>query len=178
MGELILGGGCFWCTEAVFSEVKGVLSVQPGYSGGNTLNPTYADICTGTTGHAEVIKITYDQDVIDIVDLFTVFFSSHDPTTLNRQGGDVGTQYRSVIFYNSSISKQLSTNAINAAKNSGVFKAPIVTSLEEFSVFYPAENYHEDYYAKNSNAAYCSFVITPKLEKFKSNFSSLLKEAD
>ena len=178
MGELILGGGCFWCTEAVFSEVKGVLSVQPGYSGGNTLDPTYADICTGTTGHAEVIKITYDQDVIDIVDLFTVFFSSHDPTTLNRQGGDVGTQYRSVIFYNSSLTKQLSINAINAAKSSGEFTAPIVTSLEEFSVFYPAENYHEDYYAKNSNAAYCSFVITPKLEKFKSNFSSLLKEAN
>jgi len=178
MGELILGGGCFWCTEAVFSEVKGVLSVQPGYSGGNTLNPTYADICTGTSGHAEVIKITYDQDAIDIVDLFAVFFSTHDPTTLNRQGGDVGTQYRSVIFYNSSLSKQLATNAINAAKSSGEFTVPIVTSLEEFSVFYPAENYHEDYYSKNSNAAYCSFVITPKLKKFKSNFSFLLKEAN
>jgi len=178
MDQLILGGGCFWCTEAVFSEVNGVLSVQPGYSGGNTINPTYDDICTGTTGHAEVIKITFDQDTIDIVDLFTVFFSTHDPTTLNRQGGDVGTQYRSVIFYNSSFTKQLYTDAINAAKSSGEFTAPIVTSLEEFSVFYPAENYHEDYYVKNSNAAYCSFVIKPKLEKFKSNFSSLLKETN
>jgi methionine-S-sulfoxide reductase len=178
MGELILGGGCFWCTEAVFSNVKGVISVQPGYSGGNTLDPTYADICTGTTGHAEVIKITYDQDVIDIVDLFSVFFSTHDPTTLNRQGGDVGTHYRSVIFYNSSSTKQLAEIAINAAKSSGEFTSPIVTSLEKFSVFYPAENYHEDYYTKNSNASYCSFVITPKLEKFKSNFSSLLNKAN
>lgn len=178
MDELILGGGCFWCTEAIFSNINGVISVQPGYSGGNTLNPTYADICTGTTGHAEVIKITYDKEVLNLVDVFAVFFATHDPTTLNRQGGDVGTQYRSVIFYNSPSTKARYTEAINAAKDSGEFLDPVVTSLEEFSVFYPAENYHENYYKNNSNSAYCSFVITPKLEKFKFHFSSLLKESN
>ena len=177
MSELILGGGCFWCTEAVFSEIKGVISVLPGYTGGNTLNPTYADICTGSTGHAEVIKITYDENILNIVDLFVVFFSTHNPTTLNRQGGDVGTQYRSVIFYDSPMSKEQSEMAIHAATSSGEFPDPVVTSLEKLSVFYPAENYHEDYYAKNSNASYCSFVITPKLEKFKLKFASLLKDA-
>ncbi len=178
MEELILGGGCFWCTEAVFANVKGVISVHPGYSGGYSLNPTYSDICTGNSGHAEVIKIIYDSDLIEIVDLFSVFFATHNPTTLNRQGGDVGTQYRSVIFYNSEESRALGSKAIAAANESGEFLDPVVTSLENLVKFYPAENYHDDYYAKNINAGYCSAIITPKLEKFKSNFSSLLRPKD
>lgn len=174
--SIILGGGCFWCTEAVFKMLQGVLSVESGYAGGETKNPTYEQICTGTTGHAEVIKIDYDADIIPLETLLTVFFASHDPTTKDRQGNDVGTQYRSIILYSTDNQKSISENFIQELNNSSELGAPITTEVKPLEIFYPAEEYHKDYYANNSNQAYCQVVINPKLKKAKEKFAKLLKE--
>lgn len=160
------GNGCFWCTEAIFQKVAGVIKVQSGYSGGNTPDPTYKDICTGNTNHAECLNITFDPALVSFEDLLKVFWETHDPTTLNRQGNDVGTQYRSVIFYHDPEQKKIAEAYREKLDNSRAFRSPIVTSIEPFTVFYPAENYHDDYYNRNSQAPYCQFVIRPKVEKF------------
>ncbi len=169
------GGGCFWCTEAVFAELKGVSKVESGYSGGAKANPTYKEICTGLTGHAEVIQITYDPSVLDFEDLLEVFFATHDPTTLNRQGADVGTQYRSVIFYHTLKQKQKSKYVIQALNEQNIFNNPIVTEVSAFDKYYPAEDYHQDYFANNENQPYCRAVIGPKMDKFKKLFKEKLK---
>lgn len=168
----VFGGGCFWCTEAVFTELKGVLAVTPGYSGGITKNPTYEDVCSGKSGHAEVVSVEYDPQQISYRDLLTVFFASHDSTTPNRQGADVGTQYRSVIFHTEESQKKDAEEFINKLNESG---PKVVTELKPLDVFYEAEEYHKKYYEKNNNAPYCQIVINPKLEKLKSRFDKLLK---
>lgn len=168
------GGGCFWCTEAVFSELKGVISVMPGYTGGETKNPTYDEVCSGTSGHAEVTKIAYDPSQIPFNDLLTVFFATHDPTTLNRQGSDVGTQYRSAIFYSTEKQKQEAEKFI-ASLNEGSQKK-IVTEITSLGEFYPAEAWHREYYFKNSEQQYCQLVISPKLEKLQAKYAALLKK--
>lgn len=172
----IFGGGCFWCTEAFFQNLEGVIDVKPGYTGGFTKNPTYQDICTGETGHAEVIKINYNPDKIKFDKLLEVFFLTHDPTTLNRQGADVGTQYRSVVFYTNSIQKELTESVIDYINKEQVYSNPIVTEVSELSEFFPAENYHNNYFERNGNEGYCRFVIQPKMEKFKKAFESILKK--
>jgi len=166
------GNGCFWCTEAIFQKVPGVNKVQSGYSGGNTPDPTYKDICTGKTNHAECLNIIFDPAQVSYEDLLKVFWETHDPTTLNRQGNDVGTQYRSVIFYHSPEQKNIAEAYRAKLDSSHVFRSSIVTSIEPFTVFYPAENYHNDYYNRNSEAPYCQFVIRPKIEKFMKMTSS------
>jgi peptide-methionine (S)-S-oxide reductase len=170
-----LGGGCFWCVEAIYNSLKGVLEVTPGYSGGHIVNPTYKEVCTGTTGHAEVCQITYNSDSITFKQLIEVFFSVHDPTTLNRQGNDVGTQYRSIIFYNTPEQKITAENYIMELKNSGIFEDTIVTQLEPFEVFYKAEDYHNNYFENNQNQPYCQIVISPKVDKFKKAYKEKLK---
>jgi peptide-methionine (S)-S-oxide reductase len=172
----VFGGGCFWCTEAVFKMLKGVSSVLPGYSGGTVPNPTYEQVCSGSTGHAECTKVEYDPTQINYNYLLTVFFGSHDPTTLNRQGADVGTQYRSVIFYTTPEQKQIAENFIKEINNSSSEGKPVVTEVLPLDVFYEAENYHKDYYERNKNEAYCELVINPKLEKVVKNFGELLKK--
>lgn len=169
------GNGCFWCTEAVFQQLKGVASVTSGYSGGQTDNPDYKSVCSGTTGHAECLHIIYNPAEISFTDLLEVFWKTHDPTTLNRQGNDIGTQYRSVIFYHNEEQKRIATEYMDQLNKSGSFSKPIVTSLEPFTKFYPAENYHQDYYKLNGNAPYCQFVIRPKMEKFQKNFAGKIK---
>ncbi len=169
------GAGCFWCVEAVFQSLKGVNKVQSGYSGGTVKNPSYKEVCTGRTGHAEVVQITYNPQQISFAQLLEVFFSTHDPTTLNRQGADTGTQYRSSIFYHNEEQKRLSELAIKAANESDNWVAPVVTEITAFEVFYPAEDYHDNYYNLNGDNPYCHAVITPKLDKFKKKFSELLK---
>ncbi len=171
---LVLGGGCFWCTEAVFKMMKGVKSVEPGYSGGTTKNPTYADVCTGMTGHAEVIKIDYDPLVANLRDIFTVFFASHDPTTLNRQGNDVGTEYRSVIFYTTEDQKKEADKIISEIENSNSAGGHVVTEVKPLMEFYPAEEEHRDYFARNPERVYCQIIINPKLEKVQKQFADLL----
>ncbi|MBN68695.1 peptide-methionine (S)-S-oxide reductase MsrA [Gimesia chilikensis] len=173
-----LGSGCFWCTEAVFRELKGVKSAVSGYSGGAVPNPTYKAVCTGTTGHAEVIQVTFDPEVIPFTDILKVFWETHDPTTLNRQGADVGTQYRSAVFYHNEKQKEEATAYKKQLDESGQFKSPIVTEITEFQKFYPAEDYHQDYFKLNPNQQYCQFVIRPKLEKFRSKFGEKLKSAE
>ena len=173
--EITFGAGCFWCIETIFQELKGVESVTSGYSGGETLNPTYKEICTGTTGHAEVVQIAYNPDVISYKELLEVFWEIHDPTTLNRQGNDVGTQYRSVVYYHNEEQKKEAEFYKKQLNEAGVWKAPVVTEVTEFDRFYPAEDYHQDYYNQNSNQPYCHFVITPKVEKFKKVFKEKLK---
>ncbi|MCC6252423.1 MAG: peptide-methionine (S)-S-oxide reductase MsrA [Bacteroidia bacterium] len=163
--KITLGGGCFWCTEAVFQNLKGVVKVESGYSGGHTKNPSYREVCNGTTGHAEVIQITFDNKVISEDEILKLFFAIHDPTSLNRQGADVGTQYRSVIFYHNSVQQQKAKQIINDLNNSLVYKSKIVTELSPFTVFYKAEDYHQNYYNNNKEAPYCKMVIVPKLEK-------------
>lgn len=173
---IVLGGGCFWCTEAVFKMIQGVESVQPSYTGGVTDNPTYEAICTGTTGHAEVVKVTYNREVTSIEDVLTVFFATHDPTTLNRQGADVGTQYRSCIFYTTEEQKEAAERMIaeiNASSNDG---EPVTTEVKELSEFFPAEEYHHDYFARNKEAMYCQLVIHPKLEKVQKDFAAIIKK--
>ena len=170
-----LGSGCFWCTETIFDKLKGVESAVSGYSGGQTKNPTYAEICTGETGHAEVIQVTFDPSVISYSELLEVFWKVHDPTTLNRQGNDVGTQYRSVVFYHNDEQKQLAESYKIKLEEAKVYSDPIVTEITKFDKFYKAENYHQDYYEQNKREPYCSFVITPKLEKFKKVFKEKLK---
>ncbi|MCV9385576.1 peptide-methionine (S)-S-oxide reductase MsrA [Reichenbachiella sp. ABR2-5] len=170
------GNGCFWCTEAIFSELKGVSKVESGYSGGQTKNPTYKEVCSGTTGHAEVLQITYDPAVISFDELLEVFWKTHDPTTLNRQGNDVGTQYRSVVFYHNDTQKALAEKYKKELDASGAFADPIVTEITAFDVFYPAEDYHQNYYELNGEQPYCNFVIRPKVEKFKKVFKDKLKD--
>ena len=160
-----LGGGCFWCVEAVFERVEGVLSVKPGYAGGKTLNPTYKEICSGKTGHAEVAQIEYDSKMISFEKILEIFWKSHDPTTLNRQGNDIGTQYRSVIFYHNKTQKEIakiSKKKVNASK---LWRDPIVTEITKLNNYSDAEDYHNDYYKNNPNQPYCVFVIKPKLDK-------------
>ncbi len=169
------GNGCFWCTEAVFQRLKGVKTVVSGYSGGSVKNPTYRQVCTGTTGHAEAIQITYDPKEITYEDLLAVFWHSHDPTTKDRQGNDVGTQYRSVIFYHSDEQKQLAEKYKKKLDESGLFRAPIVTEIVPFTEFYRAEDYHQNYYNQNSGQPYCRAIIGPKLEKLKKVFHDKLK---
>lgn len=171
----VFGGGCFWCTEAIFLKLKGVVSVMPGYSGGKKPNPTYEEVCGGNTGHAEVIKIDFDPTQVSYRDLLEVFFSTHDPTTLNRQGNDVGEQYRSVIFYTNEKQKQEAEGFIRELEQEKVFASEIVTQLEPFEKFYDAEDYHKNYFERNQNNPYCMVVINPKLEKFKKKFVSLMK---
>lgn len=166
--ELIVGGGCFWCTEAVFELLKGVSDVESGYANGDTPNPTYRDICTGDTGHAEVIKITYDDTVITSDTLLEIFFAIHDPTTLNRQGADIGTQYRSTILYTDEETKEAAQTAMKAAQED--CKDPIVTLIEPLTSYYTAEAYHQDYYRQNQMQGYCMAVIPPKLAKLKEKF--------
>jgi len=170
------GTGCFWCTEAIFQQLKGVKKVTSGYSGGQVNNPTYKDVCTGTTGHAEVIQILYDPKEVSFDELLQVFWQTHDPTTLNRQGNDIGTQYRSVIFYHNQEQKDKAEKYKAALDKSGAWDNPIVTSLEPMSKFYPAEDYHQNYYNDNTGQGYCQFVIRPKLEKFQKVFKSKLKK--
>ncbi len=170
------GSGCFWCTEAVFDATKGVSSALSGYEGGLTLNPTYEAICTGNTGHAEVVQVKYDPEVISYEDLLQIFFRTHDPTTLNRQGADVGTQYRSVIFYHDEDQKRVAEEVKAALDDAGAFRSPIVTEISPTSVFYEAEAYHQDYFAKNPYQGYCQAVVGPKVDKFKKAFADRLKE--
>jgi len=170
------GAGCFWCTEAVFLNVKGVTKVESGYSGGKVKNPSYQDVCTGQTGHAEVTQITFDPRVISFEGMLEVFWNTHDPTTLNRQGADEGTQYRSVVFYHSEEQKKVAEAYKKQLEASHVFKSPIVTEISPFSTFYGAEDYHQNYYALNPNQGYCQYVIRPKVEKFKKQFASKLKK--
>lgn len=171
----VLGGGCFWCTEAVFKMLRGVSSVLPGYSGGTKINPTYEEVSSSTTGHAEVTRIEYDPSQISYRDLLTVFFGSHDPTTKDRQGNDVGTQYRSVIFYTTPEQKAGAEAFIREINSSNKLGKPVVTSIEPLTNFYEAENYHHDYFAKNPSAPYCEIIINPKLEKVQKEFSELLR---
>ena len=168
-------GGCFWCTEAVFLEIKGVEKVISGYTGGKTVNPTYKEICTGETGHAEAIQITYDPKQVAYEDLLEVFFGTHDPTTLNRQGADIGTQYRSEIFYHSEEQKNKAENYIQLLEKEKLYNKPIVTKISSAVVFYPAEDYHQNYYNQNSSQGYCQMVIAPKLEKLRKYYKSKLK---
>lgn len=168
--EATFGSGCFWCTEAVFQQLKGVKSVVSGYSGGHVDNPTYAQVCTGNTGHAEVIQVTYDPKVVSYVDLLEVFWKTHDPTTLNRQGADRGTQYRSVIFYHDESQKNLATEYMKKLDESGAFDSPIVTEISPLKVFYPGEDYHQNYYRNNPDAPYCNAVIKRKVAKFRAVF--------
>jgi peptide-methionine (S)-S-oxide reductase len=165
------GTGCFWCTEAIFQQLKGVLKVTSGYSGGHVINPTYEQVCNKDTGHAECLQIEYDSSKISFEELLEVFWKSHDPTTLNRQGNDVGPQYRSVIFYHNEEQKQKALEYKMQLDKSGAFKDPIITEITPFTVFYPAENYHQDYYNNNGAQPYCAYVIRPKVEKFRKMFS-------
>ena len=171
----VFGGGCFWCTEAVFDEVRGVHSVVSGYAGGATKNPTYEQVCSGQTGHAEVIKIEFDPTEISFRDLMTVFFATHDPTTLNRQGNDAGTQYRSVILYTDDEQKRQAAAFIRELDDAKTFRNPVVTTLEPLAEFYPAEDYHQKFFANNPFQSYCQYTIPPKLNKLHKQFSELLK---
>lgn len=173
---ITLGGGCYWCVEAVYENLNGVKSVVSGFSGGKMANPTYEEVCTGRTGHAEVVQVTYDKNVTDIYEIFKVFFTVHDPTTLNRQGADVGTQYRSVIFYKNAEQKKAAENSITELNKAKVYDSPIVTKIEPFTTFYKAEDYHQNYYSNNKNQPYCKMVIQPKIEKFEKVFKDKLKK--
>ncbi len=171
-----LGAGCFWCTEAVFLAVKGVAKVESGYSGGKVKNPSYREICTGLTGHAEVTQISFDPSVITFEEILEIFWNTHDPTTLNKQGADEGPQYRSVVFYHSEEQKKIAEEYKRQLEASRVYKNPIVTEISPLINYYPAEDYHQNYYALNANQGYCQYVIRPKVEKFKKQFSSKLKK--
>ena len=171
-----LAGGCFWCLEAVFDEVKGVQSVESGYAGGHVENPDYRAVCTGTTGHAEVVQITFDPDVVSYKDLLHVFFGIHDPTTLNRQGADTGTQYRSAIFYHNDEQKAIAEEVIKDLETQEIWDNPIVTTLEKGDKVYIAEDYHQEYFANNPNQPYCAAVVAPKVSKFRKHFLEMLKK--
>ena len=170
-----LGGGCFWCTEAVYLQLNGVVDVKPGYSGGHVKNPTYNEVCTGNTGHAEVVQITFDPDIVSFSEILEVFFVTHDPTSLNRQGNDVGTQYRSAIFYHSEKQKQTALEIIKELEKEKAYNKPIVTEVTAFDIFYIAEDYHINYFARNKNQPYCQYVVAPKVEKFKKVFKDKMK---
>ena len=165
-----LGGGCFWCTEAVFQEVKGVMSVESGYTGGTVVSPTYEQICEGTTGHAEVVRVVFDPDIVSYRELLEIFFTIHDPTTLNRQGNDVGTQYRSVVYFHSP--EQQATAKTVMAEMANVWDGPLVTELSEAGVYYPAESHHQNYFRQNPLQGYCAFVVAPKVAKFRKVFAA------
>lgn len=171
-----LGGGCFWCLEAVFDDLKGVERVESGYSGGTVPNPSYRQVCTGTTGHAEVVQITFDPNEISFKEILRVFFAIHDPTTLNRQGADVGTQYRSVIFYHTSEQKAAAEEIIAEIEAANIWANPIVTEVTPFEAFYQAEEYHRDYFQRNPEQPYCQVVIAPKVAKFRKEFVERLKK--
>jgi peptide-methionine (S)-S-oxide reductase len=173
-----LGGGCFWCIEAVFLELNGVNSVVSGYAGGSVENPTYKAVCSGNTGHAEVCQITFDPSIISFEEILEVFFTVHDPTTLNRQGNDIGTQYRSVIFYHSEEQKKIAEKVIKAFTDKKIYPNPIVTEISEFKKFYAAEDYHQNYYNNNSDQPYCAYVVGPKVAKFRQKFISKLKKRE
>ena len=170
-----LAGGCFWCTEAVFSIVRGVEKVKPGYTGGSVPNPTYEQVSTGTTGHTEAAQVTFNPNIVSFREILEIFFATHDPTTLNRQGSDVGTQYRSAIFYHNQAQKAVAENVIAELAKEGIWNAPIVTQVEPLKAFYKAETYHKDYYKKHPNQPYCQQVITPKLAKLQQRFLGKLK---
>lgn len=176
MDTATFGTGCFWCTEAIFQQLEGVVKVTSGYSGGNVGNPSYKQVCTGTTGHAECLNIVYEPAKITFDELLEIFWQVHDPTTLNRQGNDVGTQYRSVIFYHNEAQRSRAQQYKNALDKSGAWDNPVVTTMEPFVKFYPAEDYHQNYYKQNGGERYCQFVIRPKVEKFEKVFKDKLKK--
>jgi len=176
METATLGGGCFWCLEAVYADLKGVEKVESGYAGGTVADPTYRQVCSGTTGHAEVVQLTFDPKIISFKEILEVFFSIHDPTTPNRQGADVGTQYRSAIYYHTPEQKTTADQAIKEFNASGVWGAPIVTELAPLKQFYKAEDYHQEYYMNNPEQGYCQLVITPKVAKFRKQFVDRLKK--
>ncbi|MBV6484511.1 MAG: Peptide methionine sulfoxide reductase MsrA [Flavobacteriales bacterium] len=176
MDTITFGAGCFWCVEAVYSDLKGVETVVSGYAGGTVKNPSYKEVCTGNTGHAEVCQITYNPEVISFQELLEVFWQVHDPTTLNRQGGDIGTQYRSAIFYHTNEQKQIAEDFLNTLNNEKVFPNPIVTEITPINNFFPAEDYHQDYFELNGDNPYCQAVVKPKLEKFRKVFKDKLKK--
>ena len=173
--KAILGGGCFWCTEAVYKELNGIIDVVPGYSGGNIKNPAYREVCTGKTGHAEVVQITYDPEIVSYKEILEVFFMTHDPTTLNRQGNDVGTQYRSAVFYHDEEQKKTAEEVVSNFEKENIFDHPVVTEITPFEAFYKAEDYHKDYYERNEDQPYCQFIVAPKVAKFKEIFKDKLK---
>jgi len=172
---IVLGGGCFWCTEAVFDRVRGVVDVESGYSNGETVNPSYEQVCTGRTGHVEVIRVVFDPDEISLHEVLEIFFVVHDPTTLNRQGNDVGTQYRSGIYYTSDEQKRVAEEVIREITDSKTYRAPIVTEVRPLANYSTAEAYHQDYFLNNPNQGYCAFVVGPKVEKFQKTFAKYLK---
>ena len=171
-----LAGGCFWCTEAVYLQLEGVEDVKPGYSGGHVKNPSYKEVCNETTGHAEAVQITFDSDIVSFKEILEVFFKTHDPTTLNRQGNDVGTQYRSAVFYHSEEQKETAREIIQLFEKEKIYKNPIVTEVTAFSNFYVAEDYHINYFERNKNQPYCQFVVAPKVEKFQKIFKEKMKK--
>ncbi len=175
MDTITLGAGCFWCVEAIFQNIKGVESVTSGYSGGAVPNPSYKAICSGTTGHAEVIQVVYDPAEVSLTTILEVFWQTHDPTTLNRQGADAGTQYRSAIFYHTEEQQEVATTIFNRLDDAGAFSAPIVTEITAFTNFFPAEDYHQDYFNQNGSQPYCRAIISPKVNKFKEAFQDVLK---
>jgi len=175
--NITLGGGCFWCVEAVFREAAGVTSVVSGYMGGRSPNPSYKDVCSGTTGHVEVVRIGYDSSQISARDILEIFFATHDPTTLNRQGNDSGTQYRSVIFYESPEQKSVAEEVIRELTAEHAFSDPIVTAIEPATEFYPAEDYHQQYFENHPYQPYCAFVVSPKVQKFRKKFAQRVKAA-
>lgn len=174
--KITLGGGCFWCTEAVYLELNGVVAVLPGYSGGSVISPTYNEVVAGNTGHAEVVQVTFDPMVVTFKEILEVFFATHDPTTLNRQGADIGTQYRSAVFFHSKEQKEIANQIITLLNKQKVFENPVVTEVSMFDKFYVAEDYHVNYYKKNKNQPYCQFVVSPKLDKFEKVFKDKLKK--
>lgn len=176
MEQATLGGGCFWCVEAQFLLLKGVEKVESGYAGGQTKNPTYKEIGGGRTGHAEVIQVTYDPEVLNYTDLLRMFFTAHDPTTLNRQGNDIGPQYRSIILYHDDSQRELAEKILAEVEAAKIWKNPIVTEIKPLDIFYVAEEYHQDYYARNPTAGYCQFVIAPKVNKFKKMYVDRLRK--
>jgi peptide-methionine (S)-S-oxide reductase len=173
---VVLGGGCFWCLEAVFEQLRGVEQVESGYSGGVVANPSYQQVCSGTTGHAEVARITFDPQAISYEEMLRVFFAVHDPTTLNRQGGDVGSQYRSAIFTIGDEQRATAVRVIEEIEAAGIWGEPIVTEVTAFEAFYPAEEYHQEYYRRNPGQSYCQFVIAPKVAKFRKQYLAMLKQ--
>jgi len=172
-----LGGGCFWCLEAIFDDLQGVVQVESGYSGGTGANPSYQAVCTGRTGHAEVVQVTFDPAIVSFREILEVFFAFHDPTTLNRQGADVGTQYRSAIFYHSPEQKQTAEEMIKALDAEHIWNGPIVTEVTPFRAFYVAEDYHQEYFARNAGQPYCRAVVAPKVAKFRKQYAARLKQA-
>jgi methionine-S-sulfoxide reductase len=176
LDTITLAGGCYWCTEAVFQRLDGVVSIESGFTGGAMKNPSYRDVCTGNTGHAECVQITYDKTKTSLDEIFKVFFTVHDPTTLNRQGNDAGTQYRSGIFYRNEEQKKAAEDIIKALTEAKIYSDPIVTEVTPFTVFYKAEDYHQDYYNQNGSQPYCQIVIRPKVEKFEKLFKDRIKK--